>query len=221
MRIATSRSTPLRLSFPWVLGDRSLQAYQCLWPPLHTASHETPNHPPVSLLFLCFSHQLLGRTTWSTPIVRSELFKQAGGLAVQAQALQTVAAAMAVSPAAPESLALNPGQPWTLTALASYLSVLTGGHCVDGKHTQACTWELPRILPCGGWSWPEAPIRLLRTAEATVPATPGHTPRGSMRVQTRPSAQSTRNRQRTTSLLFVSCLHQSLHLFLSSLNNEK
>ena len=51
VRIATSSSTPLRLSFPWVLGDQSLQAYQCLYPPFHTASQETPNHPPISLLF--------------------------------------------------------------------------------------------------------------------------------------------------------------------------
>ena len=51
VRIATSSSTPLRLSFPWVLGDQSLQAYQCLYPPFHMASQETPNHPPISLLF--------------------------------------------------------------------------------------------------------------------------------------------------------------------------
>lgn len=89
-----------------------------------------------------------------------------------------MAAAAAVSPSAPESLVMNPGQPWTLTALASYLSVLTGGHCVDGKHTQACTWGLPRILLCGGWSWPEAPIRLLEDSRGHRACDPWSHPQG-------------------------------------------
>lgn len=37
--------------FPLGVSGSALQDYQCLRPPFHTASQETTNHPPVSLLF--------------------------------------------------------------------------------------------------------------------------------------------------------------------------
>ena len=106
---------------------------------------------------------------------------------------------------------LNPGQLWNSTALPSYLSELTRGQCDNSTHTQARAWGLPRIQPCRGGSWPESPIRVLQdTKEATVPATISHIPHGSLQVKTWPSAQNTRNRGRTTSLLFPPCPHKTL-----------
>ena len=136
--------------------------------------------------------------TWSTLIVRSELFKQAGALQSKPRPCKLWQLQWLLLP--------PPPSPWRWIQVSR-------GLWQPSLHTWVC-WPEGAVLtvnthrPALG-GFPEfchagrgAGLSLLsdfsRTAEATAPMTPSHTLRGSLQVQTWPSAQSTRNRWRTS-----------------------
>ena len=139
--------------------------------------------------------------TWSTLIVRSELFKQAGALQSKPGPCKLWQLQWLFLP--------PPPSPWRWIQVSR-------GLWQPSLHTWVCWPEgavstvnthrpalggFPESRRAGDGARPSLLSDFSRTAEATV--SPSHTPTGSTQVQTWPSAQSTQNRRRTTH----SCVH--------------
>lgn len=141
----------------------------------HTASRETPDRPAslpsASLLFTAAAQENdLGKAHCGTGFVSARGAMQIKSRVCRMWQWDWLSLCF-----------LNPGQPWNSTDLASYLGVVTIGHCDNNKHTQASTWGQNSVMrgwelayvSCSGSLGPVVTTRLIPTDQHS-PLSPDH-----------------------------------------------
>lgn len=167
---------------------------------------------PGPLPHLPFPQQLLRKMTWSEPTVGPDFFQHVGAMQIKSKCAQHVCKMRqgwgGFFLLQSQHHFQNPGQLWWQETW------VTTGHSDSDKHTQACTWDLPRNQSCGRGSQPASAMVILQDSkEATAPATTAHIPDGFPQLKAPHAAQNTPAR-RTISLLCLSYPYSRLPFIL-------